>query len=142
MILTLLGAEFEIDETYVCETKEPVRRQVRAYERGDRTTFDLDVTIPDGFLGDVMGRMNEIPYGEMRTYGELAASLDTAPVAVGQACAANPIPLIVPCHRVVASDGSLRGYSGAGGIETKRRLLDHESANSSDSVQAELPVDR
>ena len=72
--------------------------------------------------------MAAIPYGETRTYGEIAAELDSAPIAVGGACGRNPVPVVVPCHRVVGSDGGLRGYSAADGIATKRRLLELEGA--------------
>jgi len=69
-----------------------------------------------------MDAMAAIPYGETRTYGELAVELDTAAVAVGQACGRNPVPIVVPCHRVVGAN-SLGGYSAEGGPELKERLL-------------------
>lgn len=118
---------FEFDETLVDATPADIRRQVEEYARGDRRRFDVDVKLPDGFLGEVLSVVAEIPYGETRTYGDLATTLDTAPVAVGQACGRNPVPILVPCHRVVASDGGLHGYSANGGVETKRRLLALES---------------
>jgi methylated-DNA-[protein]-cysteine S-methyltransferase len=68
-----------------------------------------------------------IPYGETRTYGDLAKELDVSAQAIGQACGANPIAIIIPCHRVLAADG-LGGYSGAGGIEAKVALLRLEGA--------------
>lgn len=68
-----------------------------------------------------------IPYGETRTYGELANDLGVSAQAIGQACGANPIAIIIPCHRVLAADG-LGGYSGAGGIEAKVALLRLEGA--------------
>ncbi|AGB15652.1 O-6-methylguanine DNA methyltransferase [Halovivax ruber XH-70] len=124
MHVDILDATIELDESLVDDaTPAEIRRQVVAYGRGERTAFDLELSLPDGFLGDVMGAMMQIPYGETRTYGELATALDTAPVAVGQACGRNPIPLLVPCHRVVATDGGLGGYSATGGVATKRRLL-------------------
>ena len=127
MHVTVLGSTIELDAGVVADPTAEIRTQVREYDRGERRTFDLDVEVPDGTTGDVMRAMTEIPYGETRTYGALAASLDTSPVAVGQACARNPVPLIVPCHRVVGSDGGLRGYSAADGVATKRRLLDFEA---------------
>ena len=78
------------------------------------TTFQLRVW--DAFLA--------IPHGETRTYGELAAELGSSPRAIGTAVGKNPISVIVPCHRVVASDGSLTGY--AGGLDRKRALLELE----------------
>ena len=66
-----------------------------------------------------------IPYGETRTYGDLAKALDSSPRAIGGAVGRNPISILIPCHRVVGSDGSLTGY--AGGLEAKRFLLELES---------------
>ena len=126
MELELLDGVVEIDATYVDEPPDEIRRQVREYERGERRTFDLSIRTPSSFTGEVMDAMAAIPYGETRTYGDLAATLDTAPIAVGQACGANPAPIVVPCHRVLGSDGGLHGYSAPGGLALKRRLLDHE----------------
>lgn len=127
MHVAILGSTLEIDESAIAEAPAEIREQVREYGRGDRRTFDLTVRFPDGVSGDVLAAMAEIPYGETRTYGDLAADLDTAAVAVGQACGRNPVPLVVPCHRVVGADGGLRGYSAADGVATKRRLLDLEA---------------
>jgi methylated-DNA-[protein]-cysteine S-methyltransferase len=123
----VLGATVEIDESLIEASPAAVREQVREFEAGSRVSFDLDVTFPEGFGGGVMRAMAAIPFGETRTYGDLAADLDTAPIAVGQACGRNPVPLVVPCHRVLASDGGLRGYSADGGVRTKQRLLAVES---------------
>ena len=73
--------------------------------------------------------MYAIPLGETRTYGDLAIELGQAPQTVGQACGANPIPVVIPCHRVLSANG-LGGFSGAGGVETKVALLRHERAAS------------
>ena len=70
--------------------------------------------------------MCEIPYGEVRSYGELAKILKTGPRAVGMACARNPLPVIIPCHRVVGANGALTGYSGGDGLATKDFLLNLE----------------
>ena len=126
MHVSILGTTIEIDESVIAESPATVREQAREYARGERETFDLTVTCPENTTGDVMATMTDIPYGETRTYGELAAELGTAPVAVGQACGRNPVPLVVPCHRVVGSDGGLRGYSGGDGVATKRQLLEFE----------------
>ena len=69
-----------------------------------------------------------IPYGETRTYGEIAAQIGRpqAPRAVGRANATNPMPLVIPCHRVIGTDGKLHGYGGRGGLKTKQWLLDLE----------------
>ena len=128
MQVDCLDATFEIDETYLDASPDEIRRQIAEYERGERDVFDVGVTFPDSFLGQVMEAMDEIPLGETRTYGDIAADLDTAAVAVGQACGRNPVSLVVPCHRVVGADGGLVGYGNDGGIDVKRRLLVHEGA--------------
>ena len=127
MDVDVLGARFRLEDSRIDATPEEIRRQIREYERGERRSFDLDVEYVPGFGGEVMRAMAAIPYGETRTYGELAAELNTAAVAVGQACGGTPLPVIVPCHRVVGAN-SLGGYSGPGGVATKHRLLSHEGA--------------
>ena len=71
--------------------------------------------------------MSAIPYGQTRTYGELATELGSGSRAVANACGRNTIPIIIPCHRVVAAGGKLGGYSGDGGVETKKQLLNIEA---------------
>jgi methylated-DNA-[protein]-cysteine S-methyltransferase len=78
------------------------------------------------FQHSVWQALLKIPYGETVTYGAIALALNSAPRAVGQAVGANPIPIIIPCHRVMAQNG-WGGYSGLGGIETKKKLLALES---------------
>lgn len=68
----------------------------------------------------------DIPLGQTLTYGEIARAVKSAPRAVGGACGANPVAIAIPCHRVLAADGGLGGYSGGAGLSTKRQLLDHE----------------
>ena len=123
MNVDILETTIELDESIIVESSATIRSQVREYERGHRRNFDLEIDHPDGVLGEVMAAMCDIPYGETRTYGTLASTLETSPIAVGQACGRNPAPLVVPCHRVVGTDGQLKGYSAADGVETKRRLL-------------------
>jgi methylated-DNA-[protein]-cysteine S-methyltransferase len=100
--------------------------QLNEYFDGARQAFDLPLK-PEGTAFDraVWEEMLRIPYGEVRTYGALSKRLKASARAVGTACGRNPIPIIIPCHRVVASDG-LGGYSGDGGIETKLALLARE----------------
>jgi len=78
------------------------------------------------------GLLCEVPAGQVCTYGELAGRLGTAPRAVGGACRANPLPLVVPCHRVIATGGGIGGYGGRWGegpdVDFKQRLLEHERA--------------
>lgn len=103
--------------------------QLAAYFAGTLERFDLPLA-PSGtpFQKAVWRRMSQIPKGTVRTYGDLAEALHSAPRAVGQACGANPIPIIVPCHRVVGGAGRVGGYSGGDGAKTKRFLLAHERA--------------
>jgi methylated-DNA-[protein]-cysteine S-methyltransferase len=104
-----------------------VREQVLAYCSGERREFTLPIA-PRGttFQKDVWSALLRVPFGETRTYGQLAAELGNpaASRAVGRANATNPICPIVPCHRVIGADGSLTGF--AFGEEIKRRLLEHE----------------
>jgi methylated-DNA-[protein]-cysteine S-methyltransferase len=123
--VTVQGYDFEIDADRIAEPRRAIERQVREYDRGARESFDLTVEFPDSFTGRVMEAMAAIPYGETRTYGELATEVGSSPVAVGGACGRNLVPVVVPCHRVVGT-GSLGGFSAEGGVEAKRALLAHE----------------
>ncbi|MFD6415664.1 methylated-DNA--[protein]-cysteine S-methyltransferase [Streptomyces sp. NPDC060194] len=103
------------------------RRQLQAYFAGERTTFDLQLALHGtAFQRAVWEQLLRIPYGETRSYGQLALELGKpgASRAVGLANGKNPIGIIVPCHRVIGSTGSLTGYGG--GIDRKRRLLAFE----------------
>lgn len=104
-------------------------RQLEEYFDGDRKEFDLPLELSgSAFQKDVWLSLAQIPYGETVSYAELAMMVGrpTAFRAVGQANGANPIPIVLPCHRVIASGGTLGGYGG--GLETKRRLLTLEGA--------------
>ena len=104
------------------------RDQLQDYFDGTRTVFDLPLA-PQGtaFRRKVWDALLRIPAGETRSYVDIAREVGCrAPRAIGQANGANPIPIIIPCHRVVAADGSLGGYSGGEGEATKRYLLDLE----------------
>ena len=102
-------------------------RQLNEYFSGDRQEFELDLA-PDGttFQVEVLEALRGIPYGETCTYGDIAAAVGrpTAVRAVGNANGRNPLPIIIPCHRVIGSDGGLTGFGG--GIEAKRYLLELE----------------
>jgi methylated-DNA-[protein]-cysteine S-methyltransferase len=102
--------------------------QLQDYFDGKRMSFNLPLA-PEGsdFQKRVWVALCAIPPGETRSYADIARTIGSAPRAVGGANGANPIPLIIPCHRVIAADGSLGGYSGGDGPATKRYLLDHES---------------
>jgi len=105
------------------------RRELLAYFDGKRTEFDLPLA-PAGtpYQRRVWEALRRIPYGQTRSYAELARALRSGPRAVGSANGRNPIPIIIPCHRVIGADGALGGYSGDGGVETKRYLLALEGA--------------
>jgi methylated-DNA-[protein]-cysteine S-methyltransferase len=103
------------------------REQLQDYFDSQRTGFDLPLApFGSAFRQKVWAALRAIPPGETRGYGDLAKALGTAARAVGQANGANPIPIIIPCHRVVGAGGLLGGYSGGEGPETKRYLLELE----------------
>jgi len=104
-------------------TLRRARTQLHAYFDGKRSGFSLPLN-PQGtpYRRRVWQALTEIPYGATRSYAEIARAAGGAPRSVGQANAANPIPIIIPCHRVLASNG-IGGYSGGDGLETKRYLL-------------------
>lgn len=102
-----------------------VAAQLSEYFAGKRTAFDVPLDLHvTAFQRDVLAAMTVIPYGQVWSYLELARHLDrdaTSARAIGRACNANPAPIVIPCHRVVAADGSLGGYGA--GVDAKRRLL-------------------
>lgn len=117
-----------------------LRRACRLLERyfdGQRVVFDLPLE-PAGtaFERKVWMALSRIPWGETRTYGEIARHSGGSPRAVGQAVGRNPIPIIIPCHRVVAARG-LGGFSAPGGVATKRALLALEGRVDADDLFAE-----
>lgn len=101
--------------------------QLAAYFRGELRAFTLPLS-PAGtaFRQRVWTAMQAIPFGGTATYGALARDIGSAPRAVGGACGANPLPIVIPCHRVVGGGGAPGGYSGHGGLDTKAWLLTHE----------------
>ena len=115
-----------------------VAHQLREYFAGERTTFDVPLSPSGGgaFEREVWAELLNIPYGTTASYGEVARRLGqpTAARAVGAANGRNPIAIIVPCHRVIGSNGSLIGYGG--GLDTKRALLDLEAGRSSLALSA------
>ncbi len=104
------------------------RDQLQEYFDAKRMSFDLPLApVGSAFQKRVWAALCAIPLGETRSYADIARAVGSAPRAVGGANGANPIPLFIPCHRVIAADGSLGGYSGGDGPATKRYLLDLES---------------
>lgn len=104
-----------------------VRQQLRAYFAGELRRFDLPLSLSGtSFQNSVWQLLASIPYGETLTYGQLATRLDRpkASRAVGAANGSNPLPIILPCHRVIGASGALTGFGG--GLEVKEYLLRHE----------------
>ena len=102
-------------------------RQLQAYFDGRLTRFDLPLAFGTGLHEKVRRAMAAIPFGETLTYGDIARVVEAPAQAVGQACGANPVPILIPCHRVLGAK-TLGGFSAKGGVETKVWLLRHEKA--------------
>ena len=118
----------ELDE-YSNELLELAAAQLGEYFDGKRHNFELPVLLRGtDFQKEIWSHLADIEWGDVRSYGELgmASGRPTAGRAVGGAVGANPVPIIVPCHRVLASNKKITGYSGGNGIPTKIWLLDHE----------------
>lgn len=143
----LVAVEFDMDRgtfaSYVqARFKRPAKfapkrvsnetRQLREYLKGKRRgfTFPIDWSALRPFQRQALEATYDIPFGETRTYGELAHQIGRprAARAVGRAEATNPMPLVIPCHRVVGADGKLHGYGGGEGLPTKEWLLKLEGA--------------
>lgn len=112
-------------------------QQLKEYFAGQRKIFDLPLA-PGGtsFQNSVWGVLRRIPYGELRSYRDIATAIDNVKAvrAVGAANGKNPIPIVVPCHRVIGSDGSLTGF--AGGLDAKEALLRMEGALDSEPTNS------
>lgn len=141
----LCNVDFGVSEADFIERLDPLARternpatlasiaeQLQAYFAGTRSQFDapLDLDQLTPFQASVLQTALRIPPGSVWTYGRVARTLGKpqASRAVGQALGRNPVPIVIPCHRVIASDGGLGGYSGGGGLESKRFLLQLEGA--------------
>jgi methylated-DNA-[protein]-cysteine S-methyltransferase len=131
----------------------PVKAAIDAatrYFAGERIDFSavaLDLDVPDDFFRRIYASVRRLGWGETTTYGALAKQLGAGPEAardVGQAMARNPVPLIIPCHRVLAAGGRLGGFSAPGGGATKLRMLEMEGVRlaSSEPAQGSLNLDR
>jgi methylated-DNA-[protein]-cysteine S-methyltransferase len=109
---------------------DPARRELDEYFEGNRRSFDLpvDLTYVAEFNRRVLGELARVPFGEVVTYGELAARAERprAARAVGTVMNRNPLPIVLPCHRVIGANGKLVGYGG--GLDRKEALLRHEGA--------------
>jgi methylated-DNA-[protein]-cysteine S-methyltransferase len=125
-----LAESFGVRVLRATKPVDPVRRQLDEYFEGTRTRFELPVDLRPSapFSREVLKRLAKVPYGEVTTYGALAraAHRPQAARAVGTVMNRNPIPIVLPCHRVVGASGSLVGY--AGGLDRKETLLKLEGA--------------
>jgi methylated-DNA-[protein]-cysteine S-methyltransferase len=114
-------------------------RQLTEYFAGKRRAFsiDLDLSGLSPFFRRILKACAAIPFGRTATYGELAraAGSPMAARAAGAALAANPLPIVIPCHRVIAASGKLTGYSAPGGLAVKHALLRHEGAGPASEVR-------
>ena len=115
----------EIRERLLDKSSEEIGKQVRQYLDKDRTRFNFEVELSKDFTDQVLKEIQAIPYGSTKTYGEIAEKIDSSAIAVGQACGRNPVPVIIPCHRVVSANG-LGGYKYSSKL--KKYLLDLESS--------------
>jgi methylated-DNA-[protein]-cysteine S-methyltransferase len=127
-VLAGLAADVGVRPTRDPHRLAPAVQQFQEYFAGRRQRFDLalDLSLSRGFRRRVLEALLEIGYGEVESYSDLArrAGSPRAARAVGSACATNPLPIVVPCHRVVRADGSVGGYGG--GLDVKTWLLDLE----------------
>jgi methylated-DNA-[protein]-cysteine S-methyltransferase len=127
--LESLAETFGVRVLRAAKPVDPVRRQLDEYFDGARTKFELPIDLRvTGFNRDVLKRLARVPYGQVTTYGALAAEArrPKAARAVGVVMNRNPLPIVLPCHRVVGANGSLVGY--AGGLDRKEQLLKLEGA--------------
>lgn len=124
----IVRAEWESGGTDDTPLLREAAAQLVAYFDDPAQGFDLPLKVEASkFQQRVCDAMLAIPLGETRTYGDLSKDLGVPAQAIGQGCGGNPIPVIIPCHRVLGANG-LGGFSGSGGVETKVWLLKHEQA--------------
>lgn len=126
---TVVGVRFDVAGPAAGSAGVRAAAELRAYFSGTLTEFTVPVEMRGGseFERSVWAEIAKIPYGEMVTYGEIATALGDVGLsrAVGTACNHNPVPIIVPCHRVVGAGGKMVGFGG--GLERKRKLLEMEA---------------
>ena len=104
-----------------------VKNQIQEYLKGRLKKFNLDILLQGtSFQKKILHELQRIPYGKTKSYGQIAKKFHTSPRFVGNVCGLNQHLLVVPCHRVVRSDGTLGGFSSLGGIKLKKRLINLE----------------
>jgi len=105
-----------------------ISKQIKLYSLGKIKKFKLDYKLSGTPLQiKIWNELSKINYGQKKSYGEIAKKLNTSPRYIGNVCGQNNLLLIIPCHRVIKSDGSIGGFSGLGGIKLKKKLLDLET---------------
>lgn len=128
-LLQRLGRSVETDEARL----KPYKREILEYLKGKRQDFTIPIDWESlkPFQRKALKAVFKIPYGQIRTYAQIAAKIGhpNAPRAMGRANAANPMPLVIPCHRVIGTDGKLHGYGGGNGLPTKTWLLHMEGVD-------------
>jgi len=133
-VLTTLRAEFPAARAGDGGVLDEGLRQLQEYFGGTRRSFSVEIDLAgcSAFTQRVLRELARVPYGEQISYGELATRCGSPRAArgVGRAMASNPLPLILPCHRVVGAGGKLTGYSGGSGLATKVWLLEFEAEHS------------
>ncbi len=123
----LIGLEWRAGPAPATPLLQEACRQLQAWFDRRLTRFDLPFDWGEGLNAAVRHAMADIPFGETRTYGQIAKQAGAPAQAVGQACGANPLPILIPCHRVTGTNW-FGGFSAPGGVETKAALLRHEGA--------------
>ena len=105
------------------------KKQIVDFSCGKLKKFNLDILLEGSILQKkIWKELQKIPYGQTKSYGDIAKKIKTSPRYVGNVCGQNKHLLLVPCHRVVRSDGQLGGFSGLGGLKLKQRLLNLENS--------------
>lgn len=126
----LISMYFSDEDEHITNQNIDINRQLNEYFDRTLDHFDVKIYFDHGtpFQKEVWNALLKVPYGQTRSYKDIAKSINRpkAVRAVGQACKRNPIGLIVPCHRIIGSDGSMTGYSGKNYIHLKEKLLNHE----------------
>ena len=122
------------DLEYAPKQVDETVHQIKEYLLGKRRKFELAIdwsVLSSDFQRDALKAVFSIPYGQIRTYAGIAAQIGHPQAfrAMGRANATNPMPLVIPCHRVIGTDGKLHGYGGKGGLKTKEWLLKMEREN-------------
>tara|TARA_B110000438_G_scaffold283404_1_gene311389 strand:- start:544 stop:1023 length:480 start_codon:yes stop_codon:yes gene_type:complete len=120
----------KIEEKYTSKNLNKLKKNIEEYFSGKNLNYSHKLKIIGSNLQKkIWKELQKIPYGKTRSYNDIAKKIQTSPRYVGNVCAQNNHLLIIPCHRVIRSDGKLGGFSGLGGVNLKQRLLDLESKN-------------